>query len=132
VTSVGQLAGWWRRVGATLIDIIILAVVDIIIAIATDRIIEYVLGFIIGLVYTTVLLVRRGQTVGMMALGTRCVRDGTQTNITVGPAVARYVITEILGITVIGGLLDILWPLWDSKNQTIHDKVAHSLVVRTN
>ena len=27
-------------------------------------------------------------------------------------------------------LLDVLWPLWDDKNQAIHDKVAKTNVVR--
>jgi hypothetical protein len=26
--------------------------------------------------------------------------------------------------------LDLLWPLWDRQNQTLHDKVASTLVVR--
>jgi hypothetical protein len=29
-----------------------------------------------------------------------------------------------------GALLDYLWPLWDGRNQTLHDKVANSIVVR--
>jgi hypothetical protein len=31
---------------------------------------------------------------------------------------------------VIWALLDYLWPLWDGRNQTLHDKVANSIVVR--
>jgi uncharacterized RDD family membrane protein YckC len=26
--------------------------------------------------------------------------------------------------------LDYLWPLWDTKNQALHDKVVGSIVVR--
>jgi uncharacterized RDD family membrane protein YckC len=27
-------------------------------------------------------------------------------------------------------LLDVLWMLWDPKNQTLHDKVAKTLVIK--
>jgi uncharacterized RDD family membrane protein YckC len=27
-------------------------------------------------------------------------------------------------------LLDLLWPLWDERNQTLHDKIVKSYVVR--
>jgi uncharacterized RDD family membrane protein YckC len=29
------------------------------------------------------------------------------------------------------GLLDVLWPLWDAKNQTLHDKAVGTVVLRT-
>jgi uncharacterized RDD family membrane protein YckC len=28
-------------------------------------------------------------------------------------------------------LADLLWPSWDRRNQTLHDKVAHSIVIKT-
>ncbi len=89
------------------------------------------LGAIVSLVYTAALLVTKGQTVGMMAVGTRCAKEASGANLTVGPAVGRWALAEVLDLTVIGGLLDILWPLWDAKNQTLHDKAVGSLVVRT-
>jgi hypothetical protein len=27
-------------------------------------------------------------------------------------------------------VIDLLWPLWDTKNQTLHDKFAKTVVVR--
>jgi uncharacterized RDD family membrane protein YckC len=131
VRAAGELAGWWRRVGATIIDYLIVGVVSALIGVAAGRVTEYTLGFVISMVYTVALLVRGGQTLGMMAVGTRCVKDGTGDTLTVGPAVGRYLLAYVLEITVIGGLLDVLWMLWDSKNQTIHDKAVGSLVVRT-
>ena len=128
--SSGALAGWWQRVGATVIDGLITAVISLI-ALGGGRGAYYAASFLITLVYTTVLLVARGQTVGMMAVGTRVVQAQTGARLTVGPAVARWFVEELLAVTIIGGLLDILWPLWDSRNQTLHDKVANSLVVRT-
>jgi uncharacterized RDD family membrane protein YckC len=31
----------------------------------------------------------------------------------------------------VGGLLDLLWPLWDEQRQTLHDKAVGSFVVKT-
>ncbi len=126
---VGNLAGWWYRVGATLIDVIVLGVINVVIGAAGGRALEYVGGLVVGLVYNGVLLSNRGQTVGMMALGTRCVRERGGQYLTIGPAIGRYLLGTLLELTVIGGLLDVLWPLWDGKNQTIHDKAVGSLVV---
>ena len=65
----------------------------------------------------------------MMAVGTRCVDAAGGTTIGYGRALLRWFVSVVLEITLIGGILDILWPLWDSKNQTIHDKAASSVVV---
>jgi uncharacterized RDD family membrane protein YckC len=42
----------------------------------------------------------------------------------------RYLITVVFGIFYIPALLDYLWPLWDKRNQALHDKVVNSIVVR--
>ena len=128
--SPGALAGWWQRVGATVIDGLITAVISLVV-LGAGRGAYYAASLLITLVYTTTFLVARGQTVGMMAVGTRVVQAQTGARLTIGPALARWFVEELLAITIIGGLLDILWPLWDSRNQTLHDKVANSLVVRT-
>ncbi|HYZ18217.1 MAG TPA: RDD family protein [Gaiellaceae bacterium] len=38
-------------------------------------------------------------------------------------ATGRYLITIAFGILHIPLILDYLWPLWDSQNQTLHDKI---------
>jgi uncharacterized RDD family membrane protein YckC len=126
-----RLAGWWRRVGATLIDIIIIVVAARVIEALTDRVVYTIFILLASLVYTSVLLVTHGQTVGMMAVGTKCVTESSGSYLTYGPAIGRWFVAELLAITGIGGLLDILWPLWDGKNQTLHDKAVHTLVVLT-
>jgi uncharacterized RDD family membrane protein YckC len=112
------------------LDGIIIFVPARIIEAAAGRGLYYVFFFLATAVYTTVLLANRGQTVGMMVVGTKCVREGTGANLTYGPALGRWAMGEVLGVTVIGGILDLLWPLWDANNQTLHDKVVHSLVIR--
>jgi uncharacterized RDD family membrane protein YckC len=79
----------------------------------------------------------RGQTVGMMAVGVRVVRDGTHDALGYGRAFWRAFAEQFLRIlgtvTLILGvvwLLDMLFPLWDSKNQTLHDKIVKTVVIR--
>jgi uncharacterized RDD family membrane protein YckC len=37
----------------------------------------------------------------------------------------------LLWILPFGLLLSYLWPLWDSRNQTLHDKMANTIVVKS-
>jgi uncharacterized RDD family membrane protein YckC len=91
------------------------------------------------LVYATILCGgQRGQTVGMRAVGVRVVRDGTMDVLGYGMALARAVVEQVfrlLGSAIIFlgivWLLDMLWPLWDKKRQTLHDKVVSTVVIRT-
>ena len=89
-------------------------------------------------VYGTVLCGSpRGQTVGMMAVGVRAVREGSLGVLGYGRALARAVVEGVFRLLellffVLGliWLLDMLFPLWDTKRQTLHDKVAGSVVLR--
>ncbi len=96
----------------------------------------------VGLVYTTALLVWRGQTVGKMVMGTKVVRLDGQAGIPLVTALRRQVIQVVasalgLGPSAIGAmgsvlaLADDLWLLWDPRRQCLHDKVAQTVVVRT-
>lgn len=126
-------AGWWRRAGASLIDGIILGVVSSLIALAlgNSTVARYGVELVLGLIYAVVLIGMQGKTVGNMALGTRVVLADGGTEIGYPKALVRWAVQAVLGITVIGGILDILWPLWDPRNQTLHDKAAATLVVKT-
>lgn len=128
-TSNQQLAGWWRRAGATVIDGIILGVVGGIVRAAAGTGAQYGVSFVAGLLYASLLIANRTQTVGMSAVGTRCVDANTGAPISLGRAFGRTLVSQLLSITIIGGILDILWPLWDARNQTLHDKAVNTLVV---
>jgi uncharacterized RDD family membrane protein YckC len=128
--SSGRLAGWWQRVGATILDGIIVWVPARIVEAGGGRVLYFFFLILASAIYTSALLVARGQTVGMMAVGTKCVTERSGSYLTYGPALGRWAFAEVLTFTGIGGLLDVLWPLWDRNNQTLHDKVVHTLVVR--
>jgi len=100
--------------------------------------VPFLITAVLYVVYGTVLCgSKRGQTVGMMAVGVRAVREGSFGVLGYGRALARAVVEGVLRLIellfVLLGviwLLDMLFPLWDAKRQTLHDKVAGSVVVR--
>lgn len=129
----GRLAGWWYRVGATLIDNLIVSVVGAVIGGAAHSIgVVYAVDLLASLTYTALLLGSpRAQTVGMMAVGTRCLDVRTGVPIGVPRSAARWLIQELLVLTIVGGLLDIFWPIPDRRNQTLHDKAVGSVIVHS-
>jgi uncharacterized RDD family membrane protein YckC len=152
------LAGWWSRVGAQLIDGMILAVGGLILLIAITA--PFSLGFfadenvgvvsiivgllfailcvsIVALLYAPAMMARtNGQTLGRMALGIRVVRaNGRQ--MTFGFAMLREVAVKALLFGIAGSLTfglanlaDVLWPLWDEENRALHDFVVDTRVIQ--
>jgi uncharacterized RDD family membrane protein YckC len=132
-TPFGPAAGWWLRVGATFVDLLVLLVPNFIVDLIFGRGFGTVLSLVINVAYYVIMLTRFGQTLGNMALGTRVVDANTGGPITAGKAFVRWLSEAVLFLLFfIPGLLDILWPLWDSRNQTLHDKMAGTLVLRTS
>jgi len=152
--TVAPFAGWGIRLGGWLIDAVIFIVVQLIVGailrssnvltlhyttnmhngtIRHNRIdfLVIVITVILAIAYATALIGGRGQTVGMMAVGIRAVTDGTQDGaVSHGKAFGRALLEQVLRFTVIIWILDMLWPLWDGKNQTLHDKAAGTVVLR--
>jgi uncharacterized RDD family membrane protein YckC len=75
----------------------------------------------------------RGQTLGMMIMGTKAVKLSTGGPIGYGPALGRAAFEMFLAIAFfVPWVIDMLFPLWDRQNQTLHDKVSGTVVVRVN
>ena len=80
-----------------------------------------------------------GQTFGKKILKVRVVDDDTASPIGTGRGMGRALVpvaigvigvTPLLGLVAfVLGLLDGLWPLWDARRQTWHDKAVGSVVV---
>jgi uncharacterized RDD family membrane protein YckC len=76
-----------------------------------------------------------GRTLGKRALGTMVVTANTRSKIGVGAAGGRaavYVLPPL--VPLVGGLfalLNELWLLWDQQRQCLHDKAAHTVVIKT-
>ncbi len=128
----GQLAGWWYRVGATIIDGVVLAIPDFVIRAAVPNAGGYLLSLAVSAAYITIMLAKRGQTVGNIAVGTRVVYAQTGGPVTYGRALGRWAAeAAMVALLFIPWIVDILWPLWDARKQTLHDKIANTVVLRT-
>jgi uncharacterized RDD family membrane protein YckC len=142
---VPRLASWGRRLAAITLDGLlllipagvgiglvllgadegagrVLAIVGAVLVIASVTVLQGV--------YYTVLIGRSGQTLGKRALGIKVIDEAGGGAIGYGRAFGRWLVPFVLGWFFLN-ILEGLWPLWDAKNQTWHDKVANSVVVRT-
>lgn len=69
-----------------------------------------------------------GQTLGKRALGIRVVRQSNGAPLGYGLAIWRTVVRIVDYLPFYLGLL---WAIWDPQHQTFHDKIAGTLVVRS-
>jgi uncharacterized RDD family membrane protein YckC len=147
------LASWGRRVGAALLDGLILTVpvfvlVFVVVVVAAGSDVGAVVVGIVGvlayilaaLFYAPVLMARggenNGQTWGKQIVSIRAVRDNSQP-FDLGYAFLREFVVKSLLFGTVGSfffaiptILDVLWPLWDDQNRALHDMVVSTHVVR--
>jgi uncharacterized RDD family membrane protein YckC len=147
------LAGWWSRVGAAILDgLILLIPVAFLIAIvvgvfaASDvggvvtAIIAFLAYIAVSILYAPVLVSRQGerngQTWGKQIVGIRVVRD-TGEPVELGYGFLREIVVKAFLFGFLGGflasiptILDWLWPLWDDENRCLHDMLVKSHVVK--
>ncbi len=122
----GPRAGFWQRLGAYLLDGILLAVINTVLLVGLKGV-GYVLGVIVGIAYFVYLEGGpTGQTLGKRALGIRVVSFDTGGPIGYPRAFIRY-IGRIIDFLVL--LIGFLWMLWDREKQCWHDKLASDVVV---
>ncbi len=151
------MADWWQRLLGIVIDWLLLAVPKVVLTLiffgATHNNGIFSVGWtagvvVMGIIFAVVDLAyfallngsEKGQTVGQMALSIT-VRDEA-TGGSIGPqrAAVRILILYpgiVIGwIPIVGALASVytlvagLSPLWDSRRQGFHDKVAHTDVVK--
>ena len=122
----GPRAGFWRRFAGSVIDGLILFVVNLILEAALKGA-GSALGILVSLAYFTLFVgAERGQTPGMSALGIRVISyDGAGT-IGYGRALVRWLGGILSTIPI---FLGFFWMLWDKEKQCWHDKLASDVVV---
>ena len=150
------LAGWWSRVGAAIIDGLIIGVVGVILlaifgvgfassdesdtgfgALVVAGIVSTLAFAVAALLYAPLMMAKtNGKTLGRMAVGNRVVRANGQP-MTFGWAMLREVAIKMLLVGVansvtfgLAGLLDVLWPLWDDENRALHDFLVDTRTVK--
>ena len=143
-----EFAGFWRRLGAYIVDAFVLAAIFSVLEPIYSRGFQLFWNFsfaddagiwvkhlmnlespaamILSGVYFVSFWVARGQTLGMMVAGVKVIHiDGTQVD--TGRAIVRY-----LGyiISIIPFFLGFIWVAIDARKQGWHDKLAETYVVK--
>jgi len=141
------LASFGERVGATLVDGLVIGAIyifGIVVAVITTPTATFenpepspsalgglvlVIAWLGALAYPIILEGRpEGQTIGKKALGIRVVRKDNGAPLGYGLSIGRFLARLAEGFTFGIGLL---WAAWDPMHQTLHDKMAGTLVVRS-
>ena len=151
-----RLAGWWSRVGAQLLDLLIVwlpggALIGGLAAGAdsasgsaetTLLVLTIVASFLViaaHLFYAPLLMRRRGrhngQSLGKQATGIRVIRaDGDPMRF--ADAALRQIVFKSFGgivastfIPLFPWILNYLWPTWDEQHRALHDLAADTRVV---
>ena len=97
------------------------------VAAGLSRYVDYGLDAVVAFAYATLLIGGlAGQTIGMRVMSIGVAEAINRTfPIGYGRAAARAAVAMLIGLLLfIGPMLDLLWPLWDPMNQTLHDKAA--------
>ena len=153
-----ELAGWWSRAGAQIIDGLIIGFGGVLLLIAITApfsvgffagedagILSILVGLLIAvlcvsvvaLLYAPALMARtNGKTLGRMATGIRVVRANGKP-IDFGFAMLREVAVKALLFGIAGtitaglaNLADVLWPLWDEENRALHDFIVDTRSIK--
>ena len=122
----GPRASFFQRLGAYLVDVILIAIVAFILYLVLDEV-----GYFIAIALSIVYFIyceggSTGQTIGKRVLGIRVVDYGSGGPLGYGKAFLRYI-----GRIVSGAIcyLGYLWVIWDKEKQGWHDKIANTVVV---
>jgi uncharacterized RDD family membrane protein YckC len=124
----GPRADFWYRLGAFLLDAVILAIpLNILLLAVPGFAARQVIAIAAGIAYSVFFIGSgSGQTVGMRILGIRAIDAVTGGRVDYGKAFVRYLVSLVSGLAC---LLGYFWMLWDPERQTWHDKVAGTFVV---
>lgn len=129
-----ELAGFWLRFAAQLLDLIWLLPLAMLLGVLAQivnggemSIGGEVMANLINALVVLLFWAERQGTPGKLVLGLRIVDAETGSVPRLGRLVLRYV-GYLLSALPLG--LGYLWMLWDGRRQTWHDKLAGTLVVR--
>ena len=149
-----QLASAGARLGARILDWVIMAIVYVILLVIgigaavgassdSDEVSGLSIGAlaatvlliaVVGILYEVTLIALRGQTLGKMATSIKVVRADNGLVPGWGKSIGRWIIPAVLAfIPLVGWILSLLVYLsllWDKVRQGWHDKAAGTLVIK--
>ena len=131
-----EYVGFWARVGASLIDSILMAII----LVPVGRIFlgdvdiwdwgnpaNIIVNGILPAIAVVIFWIYRQATPGKMAIGAKIVDEKTLGKPSTGQLVGRYLAYYVSTIPL---LLGLIWVGFDARKQGWHDKLAGTLVIR--
>ncbi len=85
-------------------------------------------SLLVGLWNKAYLVSKRGASIGQGVMKVKVV-DAQGQLLTMGQAVLRLLAHVGLSFVPLVGIVDLLWPLWDERRQTLHDKAVGCYVI---
>lgn len=142
----GQLAGFFTRLVASLIDGFLLFIIQFVVGMVFMfgpvallkgqnlgfliflPVLQFISQLVITMYYYGVYQHNTGQTVGKKVMGIKVVDAVTGQT----PTVGKFLLRDILGkiISAFTFTIGYLMVIWDSKKQALHDKVAGTVVIK--
>lgn len=135
-----EYAGFWVRVGATLVDTLLILLITSPIGYAlygdayfTGESLQEIptlkilMEWVFPLIASVIFWVYKSATPGKMAFSLKILDEHTGEPISTGQAFGRYV---GYFVSIIPVMLGLIWVAFDSKKQGFHDKLASTVVVK--
>jgi len=122
-----EYAGFWIRLGAGVIDLLILgAFTGVLAYFFPDPAIWLTTGVVTSIAYWLGFWVWRGQTPGKMAAGIKVIRTDSS------PVKWQCAVRRCLGyvVSTITLFIGFIWVALDDRKQGVHDKIADTYVVK--
>jgi uncharacterized RDD family membrane protein YckC len=135
-----EYAGFWVRVGASMIDTVLMMVILVPLLLSvygweyfeSESLIQGPADFLISWLLPAIAIVwfwaKRQATPGKSALSLRVVDAETGGSLSVGQCIGRY-LGYFVSMIPLG--LGLFWVGFDKKKQGWHDKLAKTVVIRT-
>lgn len=134
-----EYAGFWIRMGASIIDLILISIftLPITMIIYEESILKYnsfilgptdfLINWVLPALLTILFWIYKSATPGKMILNIKVLNEDDGKTLTAGQALGRYL---AYALAVVPFFLGILWIAFDKKKQGWHDRLARTVVVR--
>ncbi|HUH43257.1 MAG TPA: RDD family protein [Sulfurimonas sp.] len=135
-----EYAGFWVRVGASLIDLALLLMITLPLTLmiyGSDTVwnseamilgpADFLINYSLPFFATVIFWMYKSATPGKMVLQLKVLDEETGNKLTIGQSIGRY-FAYIPAMLIF--MIGIFWVAWDKKKQGWHDKLAKTVVVR--